>query len=449
MEYEATWRPQPRQEIALASPADELFFGGAAGGGKSDFLLVDFTRGLPYGAAHRGIIFRKTYKELEELINRSYALFLPMGANYMRTEKTWRFPGGATFKFRHLETDQDAHHYQGHQYSWIGWDELTNWKTDYVYMMLMSRLRSPEGIPVCIRAAGNPGGVGHAWVKGRFIDGKEPMYIYRDPILDTTIQFIPSKLEDNQILMKNDPGYEKRLEILPEHLKRAYRHGDWDIFFGQVFEEWRREQHVIKPFPLEPSWKKYTSMDWGYAKPFSIGWWAITGEGRAIRYREWYGGDKFKRNTGIRMGAKQVAERALELSQAEGVNQMVADPAVWSKIDDTPSIAEIFQGVGWQMEKANNDRLSGVARFHDLLQTTGWDGKPMMLVFSTCHDFIRTIPLLVYDEKHPEDVDTTQEDHSYDEARYGIMHRTAKHTREMPKPMARNPAQSAMNYRPF
>jgi hypothetical protein len=429
---EPVWQPQPRQKIALSSPAFELFFGGAAGGGKSDFLLMDFTRGLVHGTGHRGVIFRRTYKELEELIRRSQALYPEIGGEYMRTEKTWTFRGGATLKFRHLERGADAHDYQGHQYTWVGFDELTNWADDYAYNFLMSRVRSPEGLPTCMRAAGNPGGVGHQWVKARFIDGKEPEKIYVNKETQQSMVFIPSKIQDNQILLQNDPEYVNRLNMLPEYLRRAYLDGDWDIFAGQVFEEWRYERHVVKPFPIDPSWRRFASLDWGFQRPFSIGWWAVDGDGRMIRYREWYGADHAKRNTGLRMAAEEVAAKAFELSVAEGVDTMVADPAIWSKQDAVPSIADIFSRHGWNMVKGDNQRVAGLQRMHDLMLTDGFDGKPMMLVFSTCVHFIRTIVNLVADEKHPEDVDTTGEDHIYDEARYACMYTGARPKRERP-----------------
>jgi hypothetical protein len=126
--------------------------------------------------------------------------------------------------------------------------------------------------------------VGHAWIKNRFIDGFEPEKLYKDPKLGNTRCVIPSKLTDNPALMNNDPEYKKRMELLPTHLRRALLEGDWDIFAGQVFDEWRRERHVVKPFALEPGvWKKFYSLDWGFAKPFSLGKWAVNGEGRMVR----------------------------------------------------------------------------------------------------------------------------------------------------------------------
>ena len=421
------WKPQPKQQLALSCPAFELFYGGAAGGGKSDFLLADFLAGCNEGrGAWRGILFRRTYKELEELIIRAKELYIPLGAHYQKTENVFTFPTGSFLRLRYLERDDDVGSYQGHQYTWCGFDELGNYATDYCYLYMISRLRSAAGLKCYMRATGNPGGVGHSWIKMRFIDGKKPNTIYTDE-MGRSRCFIPSLLDDNRILMKNDPEYEKNLTLLPRYLYEALRCGNWDIVAGAAFEEFRREAHVIEPFALDSGqWFKFCSMDWGYAKPFSIGWWAVNSEGRMIRYRELYGCEKGEANKGVKKSASEVAKEAYSLSVAEGVTVMVADPAVWSKTDKEASIAEKFESAGWKMIKANNERINGKMQLHQLLKTKGEDGKPMLLVFDTCFDFIRTIPLLLPSKTHPEDIDTAMEDHIYDETRYAIMSEYAR-----------------------
>ena len=163
----AIWTPQPKQALALACPAKELFFGGARGGGKSDFSLADFTRGLQYGEDYNGVLFRKSYPELEELIRRSKQLYPALGGTYHKTERTWHFPSGSTLKMRYLETSDDVDSYQGHNYQWICFDELGTWPSDYEYIYMFGTLRSAAGIPTYIRATGNPGGKGHLWIKQR------------------------------------------------------------------------------------------------------------------------------------------------------------------------------------------------------------------------------------------------------------------------------------------
>lgn len=375
-----------------------------------------------WGKNWRGILFRRTYPELEELIQRARELYLPLGARYNEQKKTFVFPNGSYIRFRSLERDADVTSYQGHQYTWIGFDELGNYPTDFAWRYMMSRVRSAAGAPCYIRGTANPGGVGHAWIKTRFIDGFKPGKIYRDSKTGLTRCFIPSKLADNPALMKNDPHYRRRLELLPSRLRRALLEGDWDIFAGQVFDEWRRERHVVKPFALPPgAWKKFYSFDWGFAKPFSLGKWAVDSDGRMIRYGEWYGCSKDEMDTGLKMDSGEVAAKAWAMAIQEGVSECVADPAIWNKIDRNPSVAEKFQKEGFRMIRGNHDRMNGLAMFHQRLMTNGEDGRPMLLVFDHCVDFIRTIPSLVPDPNNPEDVDTSLEDHIYDESRYAVM----------------------------
>ncbi|MDR2964197.1 MAG: terminase family protein [Treponema sp.] len=423
------WKPHEKQSLAIKSNAFELLFGGAAGGGKSDFLLIDYYAGVnKYAKAWTGILFRRSMPELEELKKRACEIYIPLGGRLTNNSRDFIFPNGATLKMRYLDNDKDVLNYQGHQYTWIGFDELGNYPTDYAWRYMITRARSAAGVPCYMRATANPGGVGHAWIKTRFIDGFSPYRKHQTIETNGMVKipitrcFIPSMLEDNPTLMNNDPDYEHRLALLPGHLYRALRHGDWDIFAGQVFEEFRRSSHVIKPFALEPGqWKKFYSFDWGYAKPFSLGKWAVNSEGRMIRYGEWYGCDKDEMNVGIKMGTAEVADKAWKMAVLEGVTEVVADTAMWNKEDDAPSRAEQWEDAGFKMIKANKDRVNGKAMFHQRLQSKDEDGHPMLQIFDHCVDFIRTIPVLTPDPHKPEDVNTNLEDHIYDESRYAVM----------------------------
>jgi len=420
------WKPSYKQALALKCAAFELFFGGAAGGGKSDFLLLDFYAGVNrYGKHWKGIIFRRTYDELEELLLRAKEIYEPLGGKLINKGRDYLFPNGALLKFRYLEQDKHVLRYQGHQYTLVAFDELGNYPNDYAWRYMITRCRSAHGVPCYMRGSGNPGGVGHAWIKTRFIDGYEPYKIHKTVEtggLPITRCFIPSRLEDNPALMKNDPDYANRLKLLPGHLYRALRNGDWDIFAGQVFDEFRREKHVVKPFALESgTWKKFYSFDWGHAKPFSLGKWAVNREGRMIRYGEWYGCEKGEIDVGIKIGTADIAARAWEMALAEGVTEIVADTAMWTKDKDGPSKIEYFQNAGFDTIQANKDRTNGLAIFHQRLKALCEDQKPMLLIFDHCVDFIRTIPVLTPDESNPEDVNSKLEDHIYDESRYAMM----------------------------
>ncbi len=434
MSYEVYWKPQPKQELALRCPATELFYGGAAGGGKSDWLIGDYMQGADlYGRFWRGILFRQTYDELEELMDRANELFTPQGARFVgkgskEGSNIWIFPNRATLKMRYLENEKDVKHYIGHQYTWVGIDELGNYPTPYCWLMMKSRLRSAHGVPSYIRGTGNPGGVGHGWIKQRFMDDHIPNQIfYIETELNgiksrDTACFIPSTLNDNQVLMQNDPDYEKKLLSLPSHIARALRFGDWSVFEGQVLESFRPNIHVCKPFILEQGmWFRFCAMDWGWAKPYSIGFYAVNSQGRLIRYRELYGCKQDEYNTGVKKESRVLAQEAWEFASLEGIKDMVADPAIWSE-ENNQCIMQDFADVGFNMVPANNDRINGLVMVDQIFkQTVDQNGTPMFQVFNTCKAFIRTIPMLTPNPNHPEDIDTKLEDHVYDEFRYAVM----------------------------
>lgn len=433
------WAPQPgpQTEAICADWCPELFFGGARGGGKSDLLLGDFLQGVAeYGAAWRGVMFRRTYPELQEIILRSHEIFGPTGATWRESDKDWRWPNGAYLRMRYLEREADAARYQGHQYTWIGWDELPQWPSDKAYRMLFACLRSSAIVPTKrVRSAGNPGGPGHQWVKARFIDpapgGFEPI---EDDLGPWERMFVPSRVQDNQILLDADPSYIARLKGSgSKELVRAWLEGDWSVVSGAYFPEWNPAFHVVVPQPLPVRWTRFRSFDWGSARPFSVGWWAISdGElsafprGAIIRYREWYGMPAGQPNVGLKLTAEQVADGIKEREAGETIPIGVADPAIFAE-DGGPSIAERMQRRGVMWRRADNKRVpqAGAMGGWDALRSrlVGEDGRPMIYLFDTCRDAIRTLPALQHDATRPEDVDTSAEDHAADEIRYACMSR--------------------------
>ncbi len=437
------YTPQPKQVIALSRSEDELFYGGAKGGGKSDFLLIDWLQHyLDYPKHAKGILFRRTYNELEELISRSRDLF--QGAKFGETSKTWTFPEGATLKMRFVESDSDVSRYQGHQYSWIGFDELTEWATDFSYIFMISCLRSPDGIPCVMRSSGNPGRIGHQWVKARFISISPFMKPFQDPATKLWRIFIPSTLDDNQLLMQADPDYEQRLKLLPDYLYKAFRFGDWDVIAGAAFSELRREIHgidvnnppdrLLRVFDFERMTPQngvniFRSMDWGYAKPFSVGWYFSDYEGRIYRYREMYGCGK--PNEGIQMPARELARKIkqIESEHNEKVILSIADASIWDKpgnqnekAERLPSIAETMAEEKIYFDRqtsinAKKSRIQGKHQLHERFIIDA-DGLPNLFIFNTCTHWWRTVPVLPLDPLNPEDIDTEAEDHAYDETRY-------------------------------
>lgn len=427
------WRPQrgPQLRAIEADWCDELFFGGARGGGKSDFLLGDYLEDVGLGDKWRGIIFRKTYNELEELQIRARELYPETGAVYKSSASAdypfancWYWPTGATLKMRYLEHERDADGYQGHQYTWIGFDELTNHATPYGYNKLKACLRNPHGIHGRIRASGNPGGKGHIWVKARFIDIAPPYTPYDDPDTGLTRMFIPSRITDNKYLKDNRQYIALLRSSGSVELVKAWLEGDWDIIAGAFFDCWDRGKHVMRPFTVPSTWRRFRSFDWGSSRPFSVGWWAIADDddivprGALVRYREWYGASE--PNVGLKLSAEQVAEGIVKRDHSERYIYSVADPSCW-KVDGGPSIAERMLKCGVLFRRADNKRINGWDQMRQ--RFVGIDDKPMIYVFDTCIDSIRTIPLLQHDETHPEDIDSEMEDHAADDWRYACMSR--------------------------
>lgn len=461
----ALWEPQPGpQSLAVAAQfVTELMFGGARGGGKSDYLLGDFLQDIDLGEKWAGIIFRRSHPELEELIKRAKQMYAPYGAIYKVADRTFLFPSGATLKMRHVENESDCDKYQGHQYAWIGWDELTNWPNLNSYKKLKACLRSGDGVQFKrIRSSANPGGVGHHAVKAYFVDpnplGMEllesEVHVTRPDgtqyVEKTTRMFIPSKVTDNKILMLNDPGYIARLhEIGSPELVRAWLEGDWSVITGAYFPEFSLQKHVIAPFKIPAHWVRFRSMDWGSATPFCNHWHAVCSEayelpdGRFIpsnaivTYRELYGWNGTP-NVGLRWPATRVAQEIKRAEVGDTIIYGVIDPSAYSN-QSGPSHAERMATEGVFFRKADNNRLGGWDMVRDRLCGIEGDpmkdygvGQPMWYVFSTCVHIIRTLPALQHDLNDPEDCDTDGEDHAPDALRYGFMSRPWRR----PKPAA-------------
>ena len=448
MNYSLDYTPTEKQALFHSSNADEVLYGGAAGGGKSRAIVME---ALIDALEHGGIesyLFRRTFPELEATLIAEALRCIPQGLyKYSKVNHDLVLKNGSVLHFRFCRNMQDAIKYQGCEMHRLYIDELTHFSQD-IYDYLKTRLRVPKriGVKPRIRLTTNPGGVGHGWVKAMFIDGKTPFAVHSTEVKSqilgesktVTRQYIPAYATDNPHL---SPDYIIELEQKPPALRKALLLGDWNVFEGQVFTEFvndpmhyldREFTHVISPFVIPNDWQRFRSLDWGYSRPFSVGYWAQDKEGRLYRYAEIYGSPKdpsgitLTPNKGMKLAPNEVAAliRKYEDKYEKGRRIIgIADPSIFDESRGSDGcIAAIMERQGIYFEGGDNERIAGKMQIHHRL---AFDerGIPMLYVFENCRDFIRTIPALTYDLNCVEDINTAGEDHIYDETRYMCMMR--------------------------
>ena len=430
---EVVWRPNPGPQQAYVScPVFEVFFGGARGGGKTQGTLGEWlAHAQKYGERANGLMVRRTLTELQDTIRESKQIYGKLGATYNETGKTWTMSNGGKLTFAFLEDDEDAERYQGWNLTRLYVEEIGNFPRPEPIMKLMATLRA-KGVRVGMRATGNPGGPGHQWVKARYIDPAPLGFkVVTDEGSGLERVFIPSKVSDNRALMEADPGYVQRLRASgSKELVRAWLEGDWSVIQGAYFPEFEMGRHVCAPVELPAHWVRFRSIDWGSAAPFSVGWWAVSdgtlpefAKGCIVRYREWYGMAPGRPNVGVKLTAEEVGDGiVMREAGGEKIDMSVIDPAAFAN-HGGPTIAERLAGRGVFTQRADNTRVGvrGAMTGWDLVRARlkgDGDGRPMMVLFSTCVDSIRTLPALQHDPMRPEDVDTDGEDHAADDIRY-------------------------------
>ena len=461
---ELAWAPQAGpQQAFVQCPLEDVVYGGARGGGKTDAALGDWAiHAERYGDNAKGLVVRRTRKALESTIARAKQIYRGM-ATWQESKSRFVWRNGAMVTMNYIERDDDADQYQGHDYTRVYVEELTQFAHPGPIDKLRATLRSAAGVATGFRATCNPGGAGHTWVKDRYIDHgpwKITRHEFECPFTQKKVMtrrvFIPAKLSDNPALLHNDPGYVAQLyQSGSEQLVRAWLEGDWDVIEGAFFPEWKASLHVLQPFEIPSDWSRIRGFDWGSAAPFSVGWWAVASDtlerpegliprGALVRYREWYGASS--PNVGLKMTAEQVAEgiKAREL-KGEAIAMSVADPAIFAE-SGGPSIAERMGRIGIHWRPGDNKRVAQVGAMGgwDQMRSrlVGIDGRPMLYSFSTCGALNRTLPALQHDTLRPEDVDSDGEDHAPDEARYVCMSRPwVKPKADTPKPFDRYRAQ--------
>lgn len=443
---EVVWRPHKGPQTALLTcPVFEVFYGGARGGGKTDGALGEFVVHADIHGEHAiGLMIRRTRVELVETIERSKQIYGPLGGTYGEKDSMWRFPNGARLRFAYLERDADADGYQGHSYTRIYVEEAGNFPSQAPIMKLMATLRSGHGVPCGMRLTGNPGGPGHQWVKARYVDpaplGWKVITSSFGEGLTRDRVYIPARVSDNPTLPRD---YQAGLHMSGSpQLVKAWLEGDWNVVAGAFFPEFG-PQHILAARSLPAEWPRFRSGDWGSARPFSIGWWAISDggipelpRGALIRYREWYGWNG-NPNEGLKLTAEEVGLGILQRDAGEKISNgaSVLDPSAFSQ-DGGPSLAErITQAAGKDksgvsrvgFRPADNKRIARMGALGGWDQVRarlkGADDRPMIYFMETCTHAIRTLPALQHDTLRAEDVDTEGEDHAPDEIRYACMSR--------------------------
>lgn len=419
-------RPNPKQHMFLREKHRYVGFGGARGGGKSWVIQVKAIKLALRYAGIKIMIVRRSYPELRANHILPMCQRVPgVLARYVDVHKEMRFTNGSLIMFRYCESEKDMARYQGTETDVLFIDEATQLE-ESVFDMFKACVRGVNDFPKRVYLTFNPGGKGHQWVKRLFIDRA-----YRKGEKAEDYVFIQSLVTDNEALMKNDPEYIEQLDALPPKLRAAWRYGRWDIFEGQFFEEFannpnpdRRNTHVIAPFDPPKSWKRYRSYDFGYSKPFSCGWWVVDHDGRYYRILELYGCTETP-NEGVKWDTDKQFEKIAQIERehpwlrGHEING-VADAAIWGDGRGGLSTADVAARHGVYFDKTSKNRIQGWMQVHYRLAFDE-EGYPMMYVFENCKAFIRTIPLLYYDEHIPEDLDTDGEDHVADEVRYFCM----------------------------
>ena len=435
--------PNDKQKLFLADTHKYIGYGGARGGGKSWAVRV---KAILLAFSKPGIIqviIRKTYPELQANHIKPLKAMLPVGSyRYNDSKKEMTFPNGSQILFRYLANDGDLDRFQGTETDILYIDEGTHFSEEQFKMLIPCvrgvATRKEDKFPKRVYITCNPGGVGHQWVKRLFVDRN-----YQSNENPDDYSFIQAGVRDNKALMEQQPEYIQQLEGLPPKIREAWLEGSWDVYMGQFFEDFynfpdhyqdRRSTHVIDPFEIPDSWEIYRSFDWGYAKPFSCGWWAVDHDGVIYRILELYGCTKTP-NEGVKWTPDQVFAEIhrieMEHRWLKGKNiRGVADPAIWDA-ESGESIAERAAKHQVFFTKGDNKRIPGWMQMHYRLAFDK-NGFPMMYIFSNCKAFIRTIPLLQYDDHKVEDLDTDGEDHVADEARYFCMSRPIKPRAAMP-----------------
>jgi hypothetical protein len=476
-EERLTWHPLPgSQSTFMVCPVTEVLYEGNRGPGKTDTLLMDFAQdvGQGWGADWTGVLFRKTYPDLQDVIAKSLKWFSLMypGAEFNSGNSTWHWPTGEMLKFRQFAKPADYWKYHGHAYPWIAWEELCTYPDDQCFKSMFSCLRSSRpNMPRKVRATTNPYGVGHNWVKSRYELPVPPGHtisriITREPSGEECVPRVAvhGHLDENKILLHAEPKYKQTIRTAarnPAELE-AWLNGSWDIVAGGMIDDiWARlrDRIVVEPFAVPPNWRIDRSLDWGSSKPCSVGFWAESDGSDYVDakgfWRSTVKGDVFRvgeiytwngrPNEGSRLLATELSRRIVEYQVSRGwqtekwslVRPGPADSSIFDE-ENGNCIAEDlekrvrlddgkeYRGATFEhADKKPGSRKQGwqqLRKYLSAVESKAGVGRetPGLFVWSTCSHWLRTVPSLPRDEKDMDDVDTEAEDHAGDETRYRL-----------------------------
>lgn len=506
VDIEEVWRPIPgtSQELALDTRCHHTLYTGSRGPGKTDCQLMRFRRrvGMGYGAFWSGIIFDLENKNLEDVIAKSQKWFPKFddGAHFHKghAHQKWVWPTGEELKFRPARNMNDYWKFHGHEYPFIGWNELTKHPTPELYDAMMSVNRTsfrPEDhpiwidgviwdehriqvivdrnhpnarkkllpeIPLEVFSTCNPYGVGHHWVKARFITPAP----YGEVVRRKVKVFDPRSQKDIEVELTQVAifgSYKENIYLSPEYVatlssqsdeakREAWLHGSWDIIAGGALDDvWDRDVHILPRFVIPPGWRIDRTFDWGSTTPFSVGWWAIAngeeativknGErytfcppaGTLIQIAEWYGSVEIGLNKGLRMSAKDIADGIRQREESLQLNEWISTKVypgaadnqirnITQSDEDTIEKKMADRGVKWtKSDKAPGSRKTGLQLIRDRLQASSEGEGPGLYFMDNCKASISILPVLPRCEKDPDDVSSEAEDHAYDMVRYRVL----------------------------
>lgn len=481
-QFEIVWAPiwGSSQEFALDTKCHHTLYHGTRGPGKTCTQLMRFRKnvGLGYGVFWRGVIFDREYKNLSDIVAQSKKFFTKFedGAKFRESasEYKWVWPTGEELLFRHVKKLSDYEGFHGHEYPFIGWNELTKHPTAELYDMLMSTNRSSfvsdsmPPIPLEVFSTTNPSGPGHNWVKRRFITPAKNGEVVRreccvfDPKIKKDVNVVKTQVaifgsyRENKYLDANYIAELDRLTANNSNLRKAWLEGNWDFTAGGALDDlWDSNVHVLPRFSIPFGWRVDRSFDWGSSHPFSVGWWAeANGEevviftkgaqssssivfcppsGTLIQIAESYGTREIGTNQGLKMSATAIADTIIEHEKAlMNQNWITQQPFSGPADNQIRDVREVDvdtierkmakKGVRWtESDKSPGSRRNGLQLIRDRLQAAVIGEGPGLYFMRNCVASIEILPTLPRDEIKIDDVDTTSEDHCYDMVRYRVL----------------------------